>query len=190
MFETKRIVECKNPVLSIHVAHLPERVEKLRALLYVLKPQAEAWGNIEILMNSAPRGAITTGRKRNLMMAESKGDYSCAIDDDDMVSTQYITLILNAVKPRPDCVGIVGRVNDWTFRHSITVTNWCRDKHKHIYFRPPNHLNPIKTELCRQCPFPDITVGEDRAFSDTVKKLTKTEAFIEEPIYFYTPGGK
>jgi len=195
MLTTTRLVSCPNPKLSIHVAHLPERVEKLSALLAVLKPQAEAWGNIEILMNSAPRGSITTGAKRNLMMAASRGVYSCAIDDDDMVSINYCELLLQAFESNTDCVGMVGVLNNpgqptWTFRHSITVKNWSKDKARRIYFRPPNHLNPIKTEICRRCPFPDITIGEDRAFSDAVKMLTRSEVFIEDPIYFYTPGGK
>lgn len=195
MTATQKIISVPNPKLTIHICHLPERVQQLNTLVNNLTTQAEMWGGVEVLINSAPRGTITTGKKRNLMMAETTGQYVAAIDDDDNVTTHYIELIFRSISTTPDCIGIVGILNEpgkptWTFRHSITVRNWCKDKTKRIYFRPPNHLNPIKTEIAKRCPFPDITIGEDRAFSDAVKVLTKTEVFIEEPIYIYTPSKK
>jgi len=194
MLTVKRIVECATPILSIHICHLPERVDKYNQVTVNLIAQAQAWGNIEILVNSAPRGSITTGAKRNLMMGASHGRYSCAVDDDDDVTPHYCEAILRAIAAeQPDCVGIVGLLvcpgkETWSFRHSITCKDWSKDKARHIYFRPPNHLNPIKTELCRLCQFEDITIGEDRRFSDIIKHHTKTEVFIEEPIYIYTPS--
>ena len=196
MLGNQKIISCINPVLSILICHLPERVDKYNQVTVNLIGQAESWGGIEIFVNSAPRGTITTGQKRNLLVSEASGQYCCHVDDDDDVTPHYCESILRAIAAEgPDCVGIVGLLISqgkptWTFRHSITCSDWSKDKARHIYFRSPNHLNPIKTEICRKCPFPDITIGEDRAFSEAVKQHTKTEVFIEEPIYIYTPGGK
>jgi len=70
------------------------------------------------------------------------------------------------------------------------VTNWCKDKAAHIYFRTPNHLNPIRADHAKQCVFPQENWGEDKAYSDQVSPLLKTETFIEQPLYFYKMGNK
>lgn len=176
------------PILSVLICHLPERSLLLQRLLIRLKPQIVG-KPVEIIINDAPKG-MTIGEKRNLLVGESHGKYLAFIDDDDLVSENYVSLILEAIKKRCDCIGIVGIYSkegkkDWTFRHSITVSRWCKDVGRRIYFRTPNHLNPIKREFVLKCPFPKIQSGEDRAFSDSIRSLLRSETFIEEPIYYY-----
>jgi glycosyltransferase involved in cell wall biosynthesis len=183
------INKCQDPVLSILICHIEERANFLQRLLNCLQKQVVNTP-VEIIIANHPRGAITIGAKRNLLVKEAAGEYVCFIDDDDQVNDKYVSLILNAAKAQSDCIGITGIYIEqgkpnWTFRHSITVHRWCKDKDCRIYFRTPNHLNPIKRSIAVQCPFPDIQFGEDRSFSDNVKPLLKTETFIEEPVYYY-----
>jgi glycosyltransferase involved in cell wall biosynthesis len=145
---------------------------------------------VEILVDIAPRGIITTGFKRNDLLRQAKGEYICYVDDDDLVSIDYIKKILLAAENDHDCIGMVGILRstgepDWTFRHSITVDRWCKDRQKKIYFRTPNHLNPVKRRIAYLVGFKDITIGEDRDYSDRLRPLLKTETFIEDPIYYY-----
>jgi len=176
------------PTISILICHLPERKSYLDFLLSRLKHQVIE-RPVEILIADQPRG-MSTGDKRNYLVGLSKGEYVCFVDDDDLVSSSYVDKILRALKTKPDCVGITGKYlvkgqNEWSFRHSITVERWCKDKMRRIYFRTPNHLNPIKREIVVKCPFPSVTFGEDRAFSDAIRPLLKTEIYIEPPIYYY-----
>jgi hypothetical protein len=54
-----------------------------------------------------------------------------------------------------------------------------------VYYRCPNHLNPIKREIALQVMFPELSRGEDRDFSMRVKRLLKKEEYIDGIIYFY-----
>lgn len=183
------IAKSDKPKLSVLICHLPERENFLKLLLSRLQPQAIDVP-VEIITADHPRGVISIGEKRNILVNESKGEYVCFIDDDDLISGNYVSNVLRATKNNPDCVGINGKYlvrgkPEWTFRHSITVERWCKDKARRIYYRTPNHLNPIKRELVIQCPFPDKQFGEDKDFSDAIKPFLKTEFFVELPIYYY-----
>jgi glycosyltransferase involved in cell wall biosynthesis len=179
------------PVLSILICSLPERKESLDRLLKILDCQIRnCKSEVEYLVDCTPRGIVTTGTKRNHLLEKAHGRYVAYIDDDDIVSLDYVKRILAATDGDPDCVGMVGILSrqfkpDWTFRHSITVSRWCKDKENRIYYRTPNHLNPIKKMLADIVGFKDITISEDRDYSDRIKPLLKTETFIESPIYFY-----
>lgn len=179
-------------VLSILICSLPERENQLKRLLKILDEQINKLSEkcVEYIVDCAPRGIMTTGQKRNSLLMNAKGEYICYIDDDDIVSNDYVEKILEALKTKPDCVGLVGVLKrpgqeDWTFRHSITVERWCSDQTRKIYFRTPNHLNPVRRILADTVAFKNITVGEDHDYSNRLKPLLKTEVFIEGIIYFY-----
>jgi len=54
-----------------------------------------------------------------------------------------------------------------------------------VYYRTPNHLNPIKREIVLQVGYSDMRRGEDFDFSTRVFNLLKTETKIETSIYYY-----
>ena len=182
-------------MLSILICSLYSRSRQLGELMKVLGPQCAGRGDVEVIVD-LDDGENSIGKKRNHLVSMATKKYCCFVDDDDMVSTDYASLILDAIcSGGPDCVGMCGHLMEgdklgWQFRHSITVGRWCKDKKNHVYFRTPNHLNPIKTEIVRRHPFPEINHGEDRSFSDSVRKNLRTEVFIEKPIYFYKQGNK
>jgi len=188
-------------MLSILICSLEARQRQLRELLNTLEPQAVSQP-VDILVETDD-GQVSIGAKRNSLLDTASRKYLCYIDDDDMVDGSYISRILSRIKSyetlnsgdSPDCVGICGYIrggskHGWQFRHSITVTNWCKDKSAMIYFRTPNHLNPIKSEYAKQCRFPESSWGEDRAYSDQVRPFLKTEVFIGHPLYYYQMGNK
>lgn len=170
--------------------HNEERIELLARLKAVLYPQRTDEVEILILIDG---GKATTGAKRNMLLNDAVGDYIVFVDDDDMVSENYVSLILDAIKTYPDVVGINlrhfvnGTLNGNT-KHSIIYNDW-----KNIpgpdgvweYQRCPNHLNPVKRELALLAGFPDVTIGEDKSYSLKLRPHLKTEVMIEEPIYYY-----
>jgi glycosyltransferase involved in cell wall biosynthesis len=174
--------------LSILICGLKEREKLLLNLAKCLKFQGTS--EIEILAN-IDNGEISIGQKRNQLLGASKGEYICFVDDDDYVSPLYITKILKAIQESPDCVGIEGYIvqkgqGPKKFIHSLKYDEWFEKDN--IYYRCPNHLNPIKREIACSVGFPEKFYHEDRDFSLTVKPLLKTESYIEEPIYFYYPN--
>lgn len=171
--------------LSILVCSLSSRVDKLNRLLQVLQPQITE--QVELLIKT-DNGEIPIGKKRNLLLEEAKGDYVAFVDDDDLVSTDYVIKILEATRNNPDCCSLNGIITfqgqcPRVFIHSLKYTEWF--ERNQIYYRCPNHLNAIKRELCLQVKFPETNHGEDRDFSTRILPLLKEETPIHGTIYHY-----
>lgn len=177
--------------LSILIPTLETRKDYLDRIMSILNQQKQK--DIEILIEQDNREK-TIGEKRNILVSKAKGDYISFVDDDDIVSYDYTDKILQSTSASPDCVGIHllhcedGILKGFTY-HSLRYNHWYDDSDNVTgfkrYYRNPNHLNPIKRELASICPFPNISMGEDKVYSSNILKLLKTEVYIYEPIYMY-----
>jgi hypothetical protein len=178
--------------LSILILSLNRRKHYLERLMDILNPQKR--NDIEILTN-IDNGEKSIGQKRNELLSQSIGDYICFIDDDDIVSNNYVELILNAIEKNPDTIGIHllhkedGILRGLTY-HSLKYTSWWDEINKENptlrnYYRNPNHLNPVKREYALKVGFPEINNGEDKWYSQNILQYLKTEEYIEPPIYEY-----
>jgi glycosyltransferase involved in cell wall biosynthesis len=174
--------------LSILTVTMHQREGVFRNLAKVLKAQS----NPEIEMLAVcDNGELSIGAKRNQLLEAAKGDYVVFVDDDDMISPFYIKGILTAIQTNPDCVGIEGiitltNIGPKKFVHSLQYEDWFEKDE--IYYRCPNHLNPIKREIALDTKFPEISWQEDKSYSERLKGKLKTEVFIKGPIYFYYPS--
>jgi cellulose synthase/poly-beta-1,6-N-acetylglucosamine synthase-like glycosyltransferase len=177
-----------SPIISILICTLENRKDSFNFIYNKLKNQSIEFENkVEIIFKS-DNGEMTIGTKRNSLLFDAKGEYICFVDDDDDVSDDYIKSIINALKDKPDCVGIEGiiKINnkDIIFRHSIQFQAWYTGIDG--YYRTPNHLNPVKREISLKVCFPfNISFGEDQIYSDGIKHYIKNEKYINYPIYFY-----
>lgn len=174
--------------LSILICTMPERVDKLSLLKLSLEPQitAENYKSIEIITDWFMDYNI--GVKRNKLLARARGEYVVFIDDDDEISPNYISLILDAIQTKPDCVAINGKIttdgkNEKKWFISRSYRRWFTRNGQ--YFRTPNHISPVRRELALKAGFPEISHGEDYAYSMRLLPLLKTETTIHEPIYHY-----
>jgi hypothetical protein len=182
-------------ILSILIPTLTDRAAMLKNLMADLYEQVElinADSDIEIVCNE-DKGEQTTGYKRNKLLSDAVGKYIVFVDDDDKVSPSYCKLIMDALASKLDVVGIRGTyiVNgqyNGVFEHSIKHPQWKQEGN--IYYRCPNHLNPVRRELALQAGFPDTIIGEDRDYSMKLLPLLKTEVMIETPIYEYYARAK
>ena len=172
--------------LSLLICTLPERAAFLARLRRILDPQCKNQP-VEILLDDRPR-PVSIGSKRNSLLQAAKGDYVAFIDDDDLVSTSYVRLVLDALRPNPDCAELRGIITTdgggaKPFIHTVDCDEWCEKNG--VYWRYPNHLNSIRRDLALQAGFPDNSYGEDKTFSDRVKPLLKTMGRISQTIYRY-----
>ncbi len=171
--------------LSILICTMSQRESYFKRLMERLTPQLTDDVEIKAFCDD---GEMTIGAKRNALMQSAIGDYVAFVDDDDLVSINYITKVLSAVDTLPDCVGMEGIItfdgnNPRKFIHSLKYKKWFEKRG--IYYRNPNHLNPIKREIALKEPFPEKNMGEDADFSKAVLKHLKTEIYVPEPIYYY-----
>ena len=175
--------------LSILTVTMDGRQAVFQNLARVLRAQSNS--DVEMLANS-DNGIKSIGQKRNELLQAAKGDYVVFVDDDDMVSPFYTYGILEALKSNPDCCGIEGiitlrNIGPKKFIHSVQYQDWYEKDD--IYYRCPNHLNPIKREIALDTMFINKSWQEDKDFSEALKGKLKTEVYIKGPIYFYYPSG-
>jgi len=186
--------------LSILIPSLTERAELLASLREKLSEQIEIGkfqNQVEVLVLMDDRQK-TTGAKRNELLQMATGRYITFVDDDDLVSDNYISLIMEGIENDPDVIGINlthyvnGELHGRTI-HSLAYNAWTNTPMPDgiwRYERCPNHLNPVKREFALKAGFPDLTIGEDKDYSMRLRPMLFTEHLIKEPIYFYMETSK
>ncbi len=178
------------PKLSILICHIKGREAELAKLMEILNEQRTLlMDEVEVVIEK-DEGQMTIGAKRNLLLQRAKGDYIAFVDDDDLVSTDYIQKILEAIETGPDCCSIVGEISTRKFVrrfvHSIKYQTWFINKD--VYYRCPNHLNPVRRELALETGFLEMNRGEDKDYSLRLRKILTTEVEIQGIIYHYLVG--
>ncbi len=175
-------------LLSILICHLHERKKLLQRLGACLGAQVIGREKeVEILVEADDR-RLSTGEKRNKLLDRATGEYVCAVDDDDLLSDDYIEKILKALETRPDVIGMEGTLfrknqEPRRFVHSIKYSKWAEEGK--VYVRMPNHLNPVRRELALCVKFLPKNIGEDHDYSQRLYPLLKTEVAVEGSIYHY-----
>lgn len=135
---------------------------------------------------------ISIGDKRNRLIDMAQGRYISFIDDDDMVAPYYIKTITLAFEKMPCVVGITGIMtidgkikSARKFIHSIQYKSYF--ERNGVYYRTPNHLNPMLKSIAQMVQFKDAYHGEDTDWAMELSKLKpyRSEVFIENPLYYY-----
>lgn len=177
------------PTLSILILSIETRAKLYARLMAILKPQIT--DAVEVL-DHVDNGERPIGQKRNELMEASTGRYVCFVDDDDLITDDYVARILEAAKLEPDAIGfrlrrLVDKKYDADAIHSIRNDRWetiTRDG-KRVYLRTPNHLNPVRREIAIRHRFPETNHGEDKDYSERIRPEIRSEAFIDRVLYTY-----
>ena len=175
--------------LAILICTLPERFEKLKRLKNILEPQVERFKDqVFIQCNDAGR-QIQTGTKRNWLIEQTQSDYFCFVDDDDLVSSFYVSEIVKAMSQGPDVITFCGYMTtDGLHRRDFTIRLGSKYEEKNgHYYRWCNHLCIFKRELVSQIKFPDVWVQEDYLWSKAIndRKILKSEIHLNQDLYVY-----
>jgi glycosyltransferase involved in cell wall biosynthesis len=98
---------------SVLMLSIPERIESMKAAVEHLQEQANATGqpkSVEILVMLDNRSKSISEKRNDLLMA-ARGKYVAFLDDDDAVSKEYMSKILQAIDEHEgvDCISF----NQW-----------------------------------------------------------------------------
>lgn len=188
----KRMAAPDEKEWNILICTLDERKITFERIYNKLKKQiadAHLEDKIEILFERDNREK-TVGLKRNILLERSVGKYISFVDDDDDVHEQFIAMVHKKLQENADCVSLIGEItfdgkNKKIFKHSIKYDHYFEEGN--VYYRPPNHLNPIKRNIALQASFTDKYYGEDTDWAMSLSKrgLINTEAVIDIPYYYY-----
>lgn len=177
------------PLLNILICHIPERYDYMKRLCAILDPQLEKHKNNVVCLSDDSRYK-KIGKKRNDLVARVDAKYFCFIDDDDRIAPNYIDLLIEGIHKNVDCCSLTGEItfdgqNPKPFIHSLKYTSYWEDDK--AYYRYPNHLNVVKTEIGKQFRFPEKNHGEDTDYATQMftAKVLKSEHEIKQVIYYY-----
>lgn len=175
--------------LAILIPTLPNRYAMLKRLQSVLLPQLRGYEDrVSIHYNDAGR-SMTTGEKRNRLIAACGADYFAFVDDDDLISSYYVKEMLNALEKGPDVVTFIGHMTtDGLNRRDFTIKlgEKYEERNGH-YYRFPNHLCAFRKDLVKHVKFPHISQQEDYKWAKQIHdlKLLKYEVHINKEMYHY-----
>jgi len=171
--------------LSILICALPTRLDSLAALYRKLNSQ-KIGRAVEIITLTDFKD-ITVGEKRNLLVQMAAGDYVAFIDDDDDVSDDYVSQIMEAIDQDPDCVSI--KCWETTNGKNRTLVNFTIEAGKNHRvgrekFYLPNHICAIRSRIAKEHKFEHINLSEDHKWAAAIQPDLKREVCIG-PVYFY-----
>lgn len=166
--------------------HYLTRLERLKKILY---PQIESFKDrVEIHYNDAGRH-MTIGEKRNHLIDRVTTEYSVFIDSDDVISANYLSSIFWGIDQNPDCVTFNGHYtyNGGNRQNFVIKLGEKYEERNRVFYRWPNHLVPMRTNLIRHIKFPHITKTEDFQWSKMIndRKILKTSVHINDDLYWY-----
>lgn len=148
-------------------------------------------GQLEII-SLTDNKFYSIGQKRNLLLNKSEGKYVQFVDSDDMISEDFISTEMKALKSDPDCLSLRGIMTTdghtpEVFEHSLKYDRWETVTGPIRYLRFPNHINVIRADIAKQFKFPETNFGEDHAWSKSLHEsgLLKNEVYIDEVLYYY-----
>lgn len=176
---------------TIGIPSVPARRILRMRVLELIEEQIEGYDDIEVLVLEDNRKR-DLGPKRQAIIDIAQGEYINFIDDDDIIADNYIEA-LYPLLDGVDCVGFTGQISieqgPWQNVFYSKNNGW--DNEPNGYYRPTQHLTPVKTELVRQIPYTGHN-HEDHEWATRMKQagLLKTENVTPEVLYYYYATSK
>jgi glycosyltransferase involved in cell wall biosynthesis len=173
--------------LSILIPTVKGRESKLQELLYTLDKQQT--NEVQIIIEKDNK-EISIGAKRQKLLEKAEGEYVAFVDDDDLVSENYVSEILKAIESKPDAIGFkIECTFNGSGRCMAAASSRYREWGEHQggfrYVRSIYHKTPVRRELALQIGFEDLRFGEDYVYSKKINPLIKSEVFIDKVMYYY-----
>jgi len=175
--------------LSILIPTLPVRIDSYASLIKNISNQIKK-NNLEDkvqILTFLDTKELSVGEKRNILLRSSIGKYVCFIDDDDLISEDYLQEIFNAISHDADCITFLGEYVEQGFKKDFVISTMNRDNYNepNCFYRLPNHLCPVKREIALSCLFSNKNYGEDSDYASKINKYIKNEYHIRKKLYFY-----
>lgn len=135
---------------------------------------------------------LSVGMKRQSLLQGSEGKYSAFVDDDDEITDAYVEDLAQTIQGSYPVMRLRGRIHPYTFTHSLEIPLNSPMAKGEVFLRPPNHLNPMLTDVAKCISFGDAVQGEDLDWTIRLSKaklLTHEYSSAEDRIhYIYNLG--
>ncbi len=136
-------------------------------------------GHHPVQISSLPNnGQKTIGEYRQELLNSVTTPYVCFIDADDKVHRDYFNSVFKGISYGAKVIGLKGEIttsgrNPSPFTHSVKISKWHDKTINRVrhYYRPPNHLNPILTDIAKQVGYSPLRHGEDLDYSTRLSEM-------------------
>lgn len=188
--------------LSILMLTIPERGEKFTRVYNELMRQLEycrtvhpTLGMVEVLIDGSKRfteGGLSIGKKREALVKRASGKYLCFLDDDDMISGNYLETLLRLCQHDVDVVTFrnFSRLETFWMIVDMSLQHNGNDQASPdaIVNRRPWHICPVRSLFAKMHDFPDTNYGEDWHWFEQVLKHCVTEKKTNAILHEYHHG--
>ena len=178
--------------LSILICTLHNRRESLSKLLDNLLLQKKN-KDVEVVWLGDSK-SMTVGEKRNWLLKMAIGNWVVFIDDDDIVSEDYVDTILDNIDDNFDCLTIGGyytkngddlTMAKFSFKKEHGKNYNHRENGQMVHNRLPNHICVWKKDVAMRVKFPGKNLAEDHEWAEAQLLLDYTYKPINKEIYHY-----
>jgi hypothetical protein len=178
--------------LSILILTLPSRRKTfLNDLLDNLEPQVSQYDNVELLVLYDNKKR-SVGQKRDSIMSISNGEYIVFIDDDDIVTDDYVSSIMECIRLNPgtDCVVFdtictIDNGKPIHCKYGIEYEYNHNNSGNGFWTGKPAHTMVYGKQLVTEASFGDKNFGEDMFWVSQVHGKIKNQSRVDKVLYYY-----
>ena len=176
--------------LSVLVCGVPARVRTTQADI-ILELNRQTIGRPVELLALTDNKSMSVGDKRNLLLSCATGDYVTFVDDDDMVTVDYVPTLLEAIENGTDVITFgVKQTETMGDKQIIRMMEFDIAYGKNHSLNGvkrfiPDHLCCFKRGVALQAEFPNKSLGEDHIWAERVLPFIKSQHKIDKVMYYY-----
>jgi hypothetical protein len=178
-----------NPILSILTPTIPGREEQVAHLVTkidnLIRERGEESVEHLVLLDNRTR---SIGAKRQALVDIARGKYIAFCDDDDGISLDYITKILDAAKSNADVITFRQRVIHNGLESEVHFGINNKDEPfvpGKILLRAPWHVCAWRRDRVQGCLFTEANYSEDLAWCMQARKRARTAHHIDAVLHTY-----
>jgi len=177
--------------LSILTSTIPGRELQLAELIAKLEAQIGELPVEHLVLCDNKRRSI--GAKRQALVDIARGEYIAFVDDDDDISSDYVSSLLEAIKTGADVITFRQRAiyNGKESEVNFGINNQDEPFNPGgITKRAPWHVCAWRRERVADCVFGDLAYHEDTVWCMQARPLIRTAHHISKVLHIYRHDAK
>ena len=180
-------------LFSILITSIPERFSKLKEIFDKLQKQINdnnCQEKVEILA-FVDNKARSIGHKRQDLINACEGKFLAFLDDDDLISEDYIKEIISSIEECPgvDVISFNQEAKIGSDAPVIVYFGLQYENTEYVpgmpIYRKPFHMCAWNSKIAKQIEFKDISWAEDWHWIKELCLKAKTERHIDKILHYY-----